>query len=116
MWEQHKSPAGYYRISTPEMTVYNPLRYPRACPSLDLAATILAELGERIEVERLALLTDLDTETSVLQRLRWCWILRGGKRKPSLWRICCNNGDAYGNHFARMPRAMENIICAGTLS
>ena len=32
MWEQRKSPAGYYRISTPEMTAYDLLRYPRACP------------------------------------------------------------------------------------
>jgi len=70
-WEQRKSPAGYYRISTPEMTAYDLLRYPRACPSLDLAATILTELGERIEAERLAALTDLETETSILQRLGW---------------------------------------------
>jgi len=69
MWEQRKSPAGYYRVSTPEMTAYDLLRYPRACPSIDLAATILAELGERIEADRLSLLADLDTETSVLQRL-----------------------------------------------
>jgi len=69
MWEQRKSPAGYYRVSTPEMTAYDLLRYPRACPSIDLAATIMAELGERIEADRLSQLVDLDTETSVLQRL-----------------------------------------------
>ena len=81
MWEQRKSPAGYYRISTPEMTAYDLVRYPRACPSLDLAATILAELGERIEVERLALLTELDTETSVLQRLGWLLDTTGWEEK-----------------------------------
>ena len=70
-WEQRKSPAGYFRVSTPEMTAYDLLRYPRACPSLDLAATILAELGERIEAERLARLVELNTESSILQRLGW---------------------------------------------
>ena len=71
MWEQRKSPAGYYRISTPEVTAYDLLRYPRACPSIDLAANIMTELGERIEAERLAMLTEMDTDTSVLQRLGW---------------------------------------------
>ncbi|MEI7833037.1 MAG: type IV toxin-antitoxin system AbiEi family antitoxin [bacterium] len=80
MWEQRKSPAGYYRISTPEMTAYDILRYPRACPSLDLAATIMAELGERIEAERLAQLADLDNETSVLQRLGYLLDTTGWKK------------------------------------
>lgn len=83
MWEQRKSPAGYYRISTPEMTAYDLLRYPRACPSLDLAATILAELGERIEAGRLAQLADLETDTSVLQRLGWLLDTTGWEEKTS---------------------------------
>jgi len=81
MWEQRKSPAGYYRISTPETTAYDLLRYPHACPSLDLAATILAELGERLEAERLAQLVDLPTETSVLQRLGWLLDTTGWEEK-----------------------------------
>jgi predicted transcriptional regulator of viral defense system len=83
MWEQRKSPAGYFRISTPEMTAYDLLRYPRACPSLDLAATILAELGERIEAERLAQLTELATDTSVLQRLGWLLDATGWDEKTA---------------------------------
>jgi len=83
MWEQRKSPAGFYRISTPEMTAYDLLRYPRACPSLDLAATILAELGECVEADRLALLADLDTDTSVLQRLGWLLDTTGWGKKTS---------------------------------
>jgi len=84
MWEKRKSPAGYYRISTPEMTAYDLLRYPRACPSLDLTATVLAELGERIEAERLVQLTDLQTDTSVLQRLGWLMDISGWKEKTEL--------------------------------
>ncbi|HOF87437.1 MAG TPA: type IV toxin-antitoxin system AbiEi family antitoxin [Armatimonadota bacterium] len=70
-WERRKSPAGYYRISLPEMTAYDLLRYPRACPSLDLAATVLTELGEHISAERLAHLPALGCELAVLQRLGW---------------------------------------------
>jgi predicted transcriptional regulator of viral defense system len=81
VWEQRKSPAGYYRISTPEMTAYDLVRYPRACPSLDLAATILAELGERIEAERLVQLTELETDVSVLQRLGWLLDTTGWEEK-----------------------------------
>ncbi|MCL4552519.1 MAG: type IV toxin-antitoxin system AbiEi family antitoxin [Candidatus Marsarchaeota archaeon] len=69
--EQRQSPAGYYRISTPEITAYDILRYPRACPSLDLAATVLQELGEKINPDNLAALADSGAETAVLQRLGW---------------------------------------------
>lgn len=84
MWEQRKSPAGYYRISTPEVTAYDLLRYPRACPSLDLAATILAELGERIEAERLAGLLDFGADTAVLQRLGWLLDAAGWEERTTI--------------------------------
>jgi len=70
-WEQRVSPAGYYRVSTPEMTAYDLLRYPTACPSLDLAATVYAELGEHITPETLATLVTSGGETAVLQRVGW---------------------------------------------
>ena len=69
--EQRQSPAGYFRISNPEMTAYDILRYPKACPSLDLAATVLQELGEKISSDRLVALADLGAEVAVLQRLGW---------------------------------------------
>jgi predicted transcriptional regulator of viral defense system len=69
--EQRQSPAGYFKVSNPEMTAYDILRYPKACPSLDLAATVLQELGEKISPDRLAALVDLGTEVAVLQRLGW---------------------------------------------
>ena len=70
-FEQRKSRAGYFNVSTPEMTAYDMLRYPRACPSLDLAGTILEELGEKIGPDRLAALVDSGAEVAVLQRLGW---------------------------------------------
>jgi hypothetical protein len=84
MSEQRTSPAGYYRISTPEMTAYDLLRYPRACPSLDLAATVLTELGERIEADRLAHLPEMETELSVLQRVGWLLDATGWEEKTTL--------------------------------
>ena len=70
-YEQRQSPAGYFRISNPEVTAYDILRYPKACPSLDLAATVLQELGERISPDHLAALTDSGAEVATLQRLGW---------------------------------------------
>jgi len=70
-WERRQSPAGYYRISTPETTAYDLLRYPKACPTRDMAATILAELGEVIMADRLPDLLDTGAEIVTLQRLGW---------------------------------------------
>lgn len=69
--EQRQTPAGFFKISTPEMTAYDILRYPKACPSLDLAATVLQELGEKISPDRLAALVDSGAEVAVIQRLGW---------------------------------------------
>lgn len=70
-YEQRQSPAGFFNVSNPEVTAYDILRYPKACPSLGLAATILQELGEKIDPVRLAALVDIGAEASVLQRLGW---------------------------------------------
>ncbi|MHB1460656.1 MAG: type IV toxin-antitoxin system AbiEi family antitoxin domain-containing protein [Armatimonadota bacterium] len=70
-FEQRQSPAGYFMISSPEMTAYDILRYPKACPSLSLAATVLQELGEKINADRLAALVDSGAEVATLQRLGW---------------------------------------------
>lgn len=83
-YEQRQSPAGYFNVSTPEVTAYDILRYPKACPSLDLAATVLQELGEKIHPDRLAALVDTGAETSVLQRLGWLLDNTGWEEKTDL--------------------------------
>jgi len=82
--EQRQSPAGYFNISAPEVTAYDILRYPKACPSLDLAATVLQELGERISPDRLAALLDSGAEVAVLQRLGWLLDNTGWAEKTDL--------------------------------
>jgi predicted transcriptional regulator of viral defense system len=83
-YQQQKSPAGYFRLSTPEMTAYDILRYPNACPSLDLAATVLNELGEKVRPDRLASLVDLKTDVAVLQRLGWLLDYTGWAERTDL--------------------------------
>lgn len=81
MWSQRKSFAGFYRVSTPAMTAYDIVAYRRACPSLDLVASVLAELGEAIEPNVLALLPELGCKTVILQRLGWLLSYTGWSEK-----------------------------------
>ena len=68
---QRKSPAGYYRISTPQMTAYDVVAYDRCCASVDLAATVFAELGEAIDPDGLARLPEHGCSIAALQRVGW---------------------------------------------
>ena len=88
-WVLRQSPAGYYRLSSPEMTAYDVLRYPKACPTRDMAATILAELGEALDAEHLAQLLDMGGEIVTLQRLGWMldevgWVSKTDKLASAL--------------------------------
>lgn len=84
MWEQRKSPAGYFRLATPEMTAFDIVAYQRSCPSLDLAATVLVELGEVLLPDRLAALIKQGCAVSVLQRLGWLLDLTGWREKTEM--------------------------------
>lgn len=68
---QLKSPAGYFRVSTPELTAYDIVAYPRCCPSLDHAATVLVELAEAIKARALGELLQKGCRLPPLQRLGW---------------------------------------------
>ena len=71
MWVKMKSPAGYFRVGTPEITAYDVIAYRRACPSLDHAATVMVELGDALRVAQLKLLGQHGCGTAQLQRLGW---------------------------------------------
>lgn len=79
--EKMKCPAGYFRVSTPEMTAYDLVAYGSACPSLDLAATVFVELGTKIRPDRLAVLSDQGCERAILQRVGWLLDNTGWKDK-----------------------------------
>jgi predicted transcriptional regulator of viral defense system len=66
--EDRKTESGRMRISSPELTALDLLRYPRASAGLDNIATVLSELGDRLAADKLDGLAAA-FERSVLQRL-----------------------------------------------
>lgn len=66
--QEHKTDTGRMKISGPELTALDLLRYPHAAAGLDHIATVLADLGGRVEPEKLAALSGA-FERSACQRL-----------------------------------------------
>lgn len=66
--EDRKTDTGHMRLSGPELTALDLLRYPHAAGGLDNIATVLADIAERIDTVRLAELASA-FERSVVQRL-----------------------------------------------
>lgn len=59
-----KTPRGYLKISTPAATAFDLVGYPRHAAGLDNAATVLAELAEKIDREELV-------SVAVLSPIAW---------------------------------------------
>lgn len=66
--EDHKTDTGHMKVSCLELTILDLLRYRHAGGGLNHIATVLAELGERIDAPRLVALSSA-FERSVVQRL-----------------------------------------------
>ena len=66
--DERKTDTGYMRIASVELTALDLLRYPRGAGGLDHIATVLVDLGRRIDPGRLAALSGA-FERSVAQRL-----------------------------------------------
>jgi len=64
-----KTETGTMRVSTPEATALDVLRYPLGAGHLGNIVTVLSELAERIDPERLADVARSEGELSVAQRL-----------------------------------------------
>lgn len=60
---------GLLRVSTPEATALDLVAYPHHAGGIDNVATVVAELAERIDPQRLAETAALIAETPVCQRL-----------------------------------------------
>ena len=66
--EDRKTDTGCMKVSSPELTALDLLRYPRAAGGLDNVATVLTDLGGRLDAEKLATLSKV-FERPVVQRL-----------------------------------------------
>lgn len=64
-----KTPTGEMRVSTPEATALDLVRYPEHCGGLSNIATILQELSERLDGGELVRVTEADGEVAYAQRL-----------------------------------------------
>ena len=74
-----KTPSGYIQVSTPEATSFDLFRYPKAASGLSNIATVLKELSEAMDAEKLAKLASV-TESSYVQRLGYLLDLAGAKK------------------------------------
>jgi predicted transcriptional regulator of viral defense system len=66
--EDRKTPSGYMKLSSPELTALDLVRYPHSGAGLDNIATVLSELAERLQPKKLASLSRA-FEKAVAQRL-----------------------------------------------
>jgi predicted transcriptional regulator of viral defense system len=66
--EDRKTPSGYMKLSSPELTALDLVRYPHSGAGLDNIATVLSELAEKLHTEKLATLSGA-FEKAVVQRL-----------------------------------------------
>jgi predicted transcriptional regulator of viral defense system len=64
-----KTPTGNIRVSTPEATALDLVRYPEHAGFLSNVATVLAELAERIDPQVLAQTAETEGELAAAQRL-----------------------------------------------
>lgn len=69
--QSHKGHGGMLPVSTPEGTALDLVRYARHLGGLDAVMTILAELVESMNVEKLAAAAAGESELAQIQRLGW---------------------------------------------
>jgi predicted transcriptional regulator of viral defense system len=78
--ERINTPAGILKIATPEATAFDLIGYPGHCAGLDNVATVLTELAEKIDAERLRELAGL-SPIAWVQRLGYLIELVGAHDK-----------------------------------
>lgn len=78
-----KTETGAMRVATPEATALDLLRYLEAAGHLGNVATVLVELGEKLDAERLALVARIENELPTAQRLGYLLELVGARESAS---------------------------------
>jgi predicted transcriptional regulator of viral defense system len=79
--EQQRTETGAMRISTPEATALDLVRYEASLGGLGAVATVLGELVERVDPHRLVDAAKVDVELSVVQRTGYLLDLVGAQKK-----------------------------------
>ena len=64
-----KTPTGEMRVSSPEATALDLVRYPEHCGGLSNVATVLRELAERLDGTELVRVAEVEDEAAYAQRL-----------------------------------------------
>ena len=64
-----KTPSGYIPVSTPEATVFDLIQYIRWAGYLNNVSTILTEISEKLDVEKLVASAKICNELALVQRL-----------------------------------------------
>jgi len=72
-----KTPTGEMRVSTPEATAFDLVRYPEHCGGLSNVATVLGELAEGLDGTELVRVAEGDGEVAYAQRLGYLLDLVG---------------------------------------
>ncbi len=78
--DDHKTNTGYMKISGPELTILDLLRYQQAAAGLNHIVTVLADLGARLDGGKLAAIS-ASFERTVLQRLGYLLCMLGYEDK-----------------------------------
>ena len=78
-----KTPSGRIRVSTPEATALDLVRYHDRAGHLNHVATVLAELAEKIDAQKLVQAAEADGELAAAQRLGYLLELVGAAKVAS---------------------------------
>lgn len=81
--QEMKTHTGYFKVSTPEATALDLLRYYRWAGYLNNVATVLSELSERIDPKKLVRVAKAEGEIAHAQRLGYLLDKYGNKKSTS---------------------------------
>lgn len=95
-----RTPRGLLRVSTPEATALDLIAYPYHAGGIDNAATVLAELAERIDPRRMADTAALMADAPVCQRLGYILDYVGARAAAEPLRA----------YVARLPRRPAPLV------
>jgi predicted transcriptional regulator of viral defense system len=91
--EERKTDTGRMKISSVELTLLDLVRYPHAAGGLDAIATIISDLGDRIDAEKLATLSG-KFERTLCQRLGYLLDRLGHAERAQALHAAVSHGSA----------------------